>query len=332
MKRRSLLKSGLFLCNFVLAQAFPVTGAMAQSQPRQAGNETYSFANENPAFEPGSGAKITIHRNVSPYVVRGSFDVFKYLAETDGFAVDWLDTTLDSTKLAATDILVVANPYIRGGALDYRNFGTLDAPSVYSEAEIALIEGWVKEGGALLLLADHSPFAGGGIKLAEAFGFTFMTGFAIHKSSFGSDVRTNVDFRKDDKAGIQIGKLGDHPITTGGLGRSPVDHFFAFGGQAIIPPPGAADLLTLPDGFETVLTMALREEFDTAMRLDSSGFSQGAVLEHGEGKVAVFGETGAFTSQVLDGDFFFGLGAAEAGQNEEFVLSVIRWLAGYKPS
>lgn len=331
MNRRDLIRQ---VANLGIAGLVSISSAhmaLAQSQPRQAGNATYEFANSTPAYAKAQGPRIIIHRAVSPYVIRGSFDPFTVVAESDGFVVNWLDAPLTKSLLDQASLLVVANPYTKGGALDYRNFGTLSAPSVYSPEEISMIAEWVRSGGALLLLADHSPFAGGGIKLAEAFGFTFMTGFAIHKSSTAQAVITNVEYRKDGKAGIRIGRLADHPITNGGLGREPLESFYAFGGQAIIPPPEAQNLLTLPDGFETILTFALTRDFNTAARLDATSLSQGAVREFGEGRVAVFGETGAFTSQIIDGVVGFGMGSPDAPQNEEFVLSVLRWLAGHNP-
>ena len=145
------------------------THAQAQtSKPAQAAEEGYTFDNRSPAYALGTGPRIAVHRYVSPYVQRGAFNPFQTLVETDGFQFNWLDKQISSEALAEIDILVVSNAYTKGGANDYNNFGTLDAPSVYSPDEIQLIKAWVEQGGRLLVLADHSPFAGGAIKLAEA--------------------------------------------------------------------------------------------------------------------------------------------------------------------
>jgi len=39
---------------------------------------------------------------------------------------------------------------------------------------------------------------------------------------------------------------------------------------------------------------------DDSPRLDVAGWSQGGVLEHGDGRLALFGEAAMFTAQVFD--------------------------------
>jgi hypothetical protein len=53
--------------------------------------------------------------------------------------------------------------------------------SAFSPTEIEVVKNWVKDGGSLLLIADHMPFAGAVADLAKAFGFIFFNGFAIKK-------------------------------------------------------------------------------------------------------------------------------------------------------
>ena len=302
----------------------------ADQRPAQPADAAYRFENTSPAWQQNAGPRVILHRYVSPYVQRGSMEPFETLVRTDGFKFDWVDVKLTADVLDSADILVVANPYLKGGRLDYRNFSTLEAPSVYSDDEIAMIHQWVDEGGALLVLADHSPFAGGAIKLMNAFGYTPMTGFAIHRKSLASWIMTDVDFRREG-SGDQVGSLAAHPITDGKLGRARIDHFFTFGGQAVIPSSTATSLLNLPSDFESILTFDLQGDFDTALRIDASGFSQGAVEEVGRGRIAFFGETGAFTAQYNRNGTAFGLSVPEADQNADFVLSVLRWLARYEP-
>lgn len=332
MNRRTLLghlcTTALGLC--LLSGATYAQTATAPKKPSQTAESGYSFDNDNPAYEAAKGPLIRIHRYVSPYVQRGAFEPFRTLVETDGFRVEWLDKQVSPDLLGETDILVIANAYTRGGANDFQNFTTLDAPSVYSPEEIAMIVDFVKAGGSLLILADHSPFAGGTIKLAEALGFVFMTGIALHNRSLSEEILGNIDFRREGE-GMLVGKLSAHPIVDGALGRKTISHYYAFEGQAIIPPPEATTLLTIPENFETMLTFAVRRDFYSAPRLDASGLSQGSVLELGKGRVAVFGETGGFTSQSQDGRPPFGLSSPLADENAEFVLSTMRWLAGYQP-
>ncbi|MCB1385760.1 MAG: hypothetical protein KDJ80_07445 [Nitratireductor sp.] len=310
---------------------FPAAAFGQTGEIKQEAVSGYTFDNEYPAWPSGTGPRIGLHRFVSPHVQRGSMEPFATLAQTDGFRFEWIDHALSAETLKALDIFMVVNPYLKGGALDYRNFATPDAPSVYSPEEIAMIRQWVAAGGSLLVLADHSPFAGGAIKLLDAFGYTSMTGTTIHESSTLRAVKSDIGFAKQG-TGLQTGRLASHPITDGALGRRPIDHFRTFTGQALIPPATAQNLLTIPAGYQTVLTYKLFEEFDTAPRIDASGLSQGAVEEVGKGRIGIFGETGGFTAQVITNTEPFGLTDPQADQNADFVLSVLRWLVHYQPN
>ena len=59
------------------------------------------------------------------------------------------------------------------------------------------------------------------------------------------------------------------------------------------------------------------------------GWSQGAVLEFGDGRVAVFAEAMMFTSQVyVPTGEKMGLVSKGAEDNEQFLLNIMHWLSG----
>ena len=59
-----------------------------------------------------------------------------------------------------------------------------------------------------------------------------------------------------------------------------------------------------------------------------SGWSQGAILELGKGRVAVFSEGMMFSSQLITNTGkTIGLRSVGAEQNEAFLLNIMRWLA-----
>ena len=99
----------------------------------------------------------------------------------------------------------------------------------------------------------------------------------------------------------------------------------------MIPADGAEPLLTVPDGWSALFTYRISAELGTAMRIDASGMSQGATLEYGQGRIALFGEAGSFTAQVIDGVQKFGFNSPEGSGNPEFVLATLRWLARFRP-
>lgn len=305
----------------LLALALLAGPAFAQSA-RQQPDMQWGFDNASPAWQAGAGPLVVLSTTNSSYVERGSMDPFAALARTDGFRVERQAGDLASALTPQTGVLVIANPYLPA----YRDHPAMTPPSAFSPGEIEAVRQWVEQGGALLLLADHAPFGGGSSDLAAAFGFTFLNGHAVEDSAAAAG-RITVNIRFTPQAGL----AGDHPIADGSTGRSPVDAFQAFGGQAFIPAAGARMLLTIPQGWTAVFTYRLRAELASAPRIDASGMAQGATLEYGKGRIAVFGEAGGFTAQVIDGVTRFGFNTPEGASNPEFVLSTLRWLARHAP-
>ena len=81
-----------------------------------------------------------------------------------------------------------------------------------------------------------------------------------------------------------------------------------------------------------VVSLATREAWaftpDT-LRQAVGGWLQGAVLAVGKGRVAVFGEAAMFTAQLGGPQRQpMGMNAPGAEQNPQFLLNVMRWLAG----
>jgi hypothetical protein len=67
--------------------------------------------------------------------------------------------------------------------------------------------------------------------------------------------------------------------------------------------------------------------------VDASNNLQAAIVEHGKGRVAFFGEAGMFTAQIAaDGATKMGMNSPLAEHNWKFVLNLMRYLDGYKPS
>lgn len=302
-----------------LLATFATAPALAQ---RQLPDLEFAFANDHPAYPADGGPVIALSTLNSPLVQRGGYDPLLKLARTDGFRAARVDGTLAEILAGKPDILVVINAYSR----NFADFPAMDPPSAYSDADIEAVRKWVSDGGSLLILADHAPFGGGSSKLASAFGFTFLNGHvAEEKSAQAGYVRVDIDFTP------QNGLSTDHPVTDGGTGRRKIGHYFAFGGQAFIPPEKAKTLLRIPDGWSAIFSYAIERELRNAPRIDASGMSQGAVSEFGSGRLAVFGEAGGFSAQIVDGTDRFGFSSPQGRDNPDFALSLLRWLARYEP-
>lgn len=274
-----------------------------------------------PAFPADSGPRVALdeaHHNY--HTVNGRYAPFAQLLRADGFVVEPLRSPFTAASLAGARVLVIAN------ATGERNAGgdwTLPTPSAFTPDEIAAVRTWVREGGSLLLIADHMPFGGAAEDLAAAFGVMITNGYATDATCTADEFL----FSRAD------GTLGDHPITRGRTAGERVTAVRSFTGEAFRVVAPAAPLLTLAPGSVLLFpTKAWAFRASTA-RMPADGMLQGAALVAGRGRVAVFGEAAMFSAQLSGAARRpMGMNDPAAGQNPQFLLNVMHWLAGLLPA
>lgn len=246
------------------------------------------------------------------HTVKGRYKPFVQVLTSRGFIVKSNNQKFTSTHLKNTNILVIANALHEDNQWDW----TPPHHHAFEQEEVDALKNWVLQGGSLLLIADHIPFPKASEKIATAFGFTFINGHVKPAT-----------FRIDDAT------LAKYPaITQGAFGINNVTQVKSFGGSAFQIPDNGTSLMTFKNK-ETALLMDNPLVVDaTTEKITIDGWSQGAILEIGKGRVAVFGEAGMFTSQIdkrtgkvagVSG----GLIAQGAEQNEQFLLNIMHWLA-----
>jgi len=283
--------------------------ALSQQQP----DTTFSFAIENPKFEPGTGSNICIdsaHNNF--HTLESGFLPFARVVRRDGYEVMDLSQSISVEKLEGCDIYIIVNP------LHENNIGNwmLPNPSAFMDEEIQELQNWVFAGGSLFLIADHMPFAGAAYDLGKSFGINFSNGFAtLEKEQSQPDVFS-----------FENGRLKQSPITNGGI-----TSVTSFTGSAFTYPQEAIPVMEFKKGdFSLEPEIAWQFEEDTKT-IELDNYAQGVLLEVGEGRVAVFGEAAMFTAQVInpgaDNEFRVGINNKDlAPQNLQFLLNVIHWL------
>jgi hypothetical protein len=269
-----------------------------------------------PAFPVGSGPTVLLDEaHFNFHTVEGRYAPFVRLLRRDGFVVRPLREPWTQASLAPARILVIANALAERMS---RGPWALPNSPAFTPAEITLLAQWVKGGGSLLLIADHMPFPGAVETLAAAFGIQMTDGFA-------TDRRCEVDeivFRRSD------GSLAPHPITNGRSSLERVDSVRSFTGQAFRLSGPGQPLLTLGAGSVVLLPTTAWRFSDSTPRIPAEGMLQGAVLELGRGRVAVFGEAAMFSAQVSGpARRPMGMNAPHAGENPQFLLNLIHWLA-----
>ncbi|MHB1207184.1 MAG: hypothetical protein ACYCZX_16560 [Rhodospirillaceae bacterium] len=260
-----------------------------------------------PAFAKDTGPVVLIdeaHHNY--HTAEARFKPLAGLLRNDGFKVSGSQAPFAAAVLARGKILVVAN------ALNQVNVDhwQLPTPTAFTPQEITAVRTWVEGGGALLLIADHMPFAGAVSDFARAFGFTFINGFAFHLPPRPGDIFTRAD-----------GTLKADVITTG------ITSIMSFTGSAFLAPATAKPLMEFPKGYQVLMPKVAWEFSPATPTQDAAGALQGATMALGRGRLAVFGEAGMFTAQASNGNKF-GFNSPDAPENKAFILNVVRWLAG----
>lgn len=273
-----------------------------------------------PSYARGAGPVVLLdeaHHNF--HTVTGRYRPLVALLERDGYVVRPGRAPFTRTSLANARVLVIANAIHETNA---RGRWTLPNPSAFTDAEIAAVSEWVRDGGSLLLIADHMPFAGAAEKLALAFGAVFGNGFAADSTLDTGALR----FRRGD------GSLGTHPITDGRTPGDRVDSVTTFTGQAFRLTRGGAPLITLGAGTTLLLPVTAWVFSDSTPRVRADGLLQGAALEVGRGRVVLLGEAAMLSAQLAGPQRRpMGMNDPAAAQNAQFALNVMRWLTRAAP-
>lgn len=262
---------------------------------------------EKPAFAAGKGPRVLIdeaHYNF--HTVGGRYQSFAELLRRDGYRVAGSREAFGAETLRAADVLVVANALHKQNAREWK----LPTPSAFTKEEIAAVVDWVRDGWALLLIADHMPFPGAAMELGKALGVTFVNSYARPRGPSGPAV-----FSK------RRGMLKEHAVTAG------VDQVATFTGSGFRLDRGGEPLLVFDGSFESwEVRQASRFPADTP-RSPLDGWLQGAVLGLGKGRVAVFGEAAMFSAQLAGADKQpMGMNHPLAAQNPLLLRNLMRWL------
>lgn len=287
--------------------AFPIVCvlAMGTAAAQQVADPEADLSVTEPAFSAGTGPRVVIdgaHHNF--HTVDGRYAPFAQLLRNDGFRVGGSTVPFRDESLANVDVLVIANALAAENVEEWR----LPTPSAFTTDEIAAARRFVERGGSLLLIADHMPFAGAAGDLGKTFGVRFDNGFATDGDN------------EPDLFTHENGGLADDPLLAN------IRQLRSFTGSAF-SAPNARPLLRLDARYQVLMPQVAWEFSESTPRVSGEGRLQGAVLERGRGRVAVFGEAAMFTAQVAGPQRTpMGLRAPGAEENKAFALQILRWL------
>lgn len=249
---------------------------------------------DKPAYPEGKGPLVLIDEAHNNFhTATGRYLPFAELLRRDGYVIKSSTARFTAEALRVGKVLVIAN-----------------AVEAFTTGEIAAVREWVRGSGSLLLIADHPPFAGPAAELGQAFGVRFLNGVAVEPNNRSG----RIVFRRSD------GTLKDHPITKG------INEVGTFTGTSFqLDTPGHPLLVFGPEVYSW-------KERDDPSPVPVKGHLQGAVLEFGKGRVAVFAEAAMFSAQLSGPDKRpMGMNAEIAKQNPLLLLNVMHWLTRITP-
>lgn len=268
------------------------------------------------AWAAGTGPVVAIdtgHNNGAAF--GGALRPLRHLLASDGYQVGPFRGPIAATALRDVDVLVIVD------ALADRNVGdwSLPTPSAFDSAARATLVAWVRSGGALLLVADHMPFAGAASALVAALGVETLNGFAIDTIAWDP-----IMFRASD------GSLGSHPITRGRLPAESVDSVFTYWGHAFRSAGAdAAPLMIFRPGIVSLQPEQAWRFAPGTPTVAIGGWAAGMALRVGRGRVVVLGDSGMLSAHLVGPRRRpVGLNAPEGRQNAQFIVNAMHWLAG----
>ena len=285
----------IIYCALAGALAIPAVPALAQ----QVVDPDADTAVTDPAFPAGTGPVVLVDSaHGERQTLATDYAPFGALLTHDGYVVRDFDEPFSAASLDGASVLVTADP---ANPRDPANQPKYQSTSAFTPQEIATITAWVKGGGALLMIADHPPYAGSLRALAASFGFDIEMYAAQHVP-------------KEEYFSFANGDLVDGPLTHGLL------QIQTFYGTAFTAPAVATPLLR----FDSSWTMLVTDKPPRPMTPEDL---RGATLAVGKGRVVLLAEAGAWSAQLVGRKKDpMGFNAPGARGNKRFIRNVVRWL------
>lgn len=306
----------------LLALLIPML-ASCPAHSQQVPDTTFDVTIARPAFAEGKRPRLAISEGHSEFhTAAGRYRPFADLARADGFEVSALPGRFTHESLAELRVLVIANAM---GEPDMASPGA--ESSAFSDAEVAAVAAWVRDGGALLLIADHAPFGAAMASLGRAFGVEMRNGYCSDPGKGNASGEAGTIWFTAD-----YGLDTSHVIVSGATQADRVDTVATFTGQSLSGPPGSRSLLTFSSTAQDELISYTErhtlQRVPKDRRRSAAGRSQALAIEHGTGRVVVLGEAAMNTAQLAGPGGRFRMGMNVAGNhNKRFVTNMLRWLA-----
>jgi hypothetical protein len=278
---------------------------------QQLSDPEYVASVEHPAYSR-NGPRVLFdegHNNLQTTTNR--FKPFVDLLMNDGYRVIRNRQPFTSKTLSDFKVLIISNAL---GAEESDDEGA--DKTAFTDEECQAIQEFVKDGGALLLIANNGPYAGAAETLAKRFGVEMNKTLVYDEINIAKDNPATIVFSRENKL------LAEHPITDGRSADEKVNKVMTFGGQSLRGPADSVSVLRLSDGARESV------DRDSKSATSAAGRSQAIALKVGKGRVMVQGEASMLSAQI-EGSEKFKVGMNAGGNdNKQYTLNLMHWLSG----
>lgn len=244
--------------------------------------------------------------------ISNRYKPFSDLLFNDGYHVAVNRQPFAKARLASFKILVIVNPL---GGEDMDDEGA-DGPAFTTEECDVLVD-WIRDGGALLFIVDHAPFASAAEILAARLGVDMSKGDTADPA--------NADKESSSPYVLVYSRenhlLAPHSITNGRTDAERVNRVLVFAGQSLNGPQGSDAFLKLADTAEDKIASPAKNN-------SAAGRAQGLAFRLGKGRVVVLADAAMLSAQ-LSGSDNQPVGMNVPGvDNRQLALNIIHWLSG----
>jgi hypothetical protein len=267
---------------------------------------------ENPAYKKNFPRVLfdEAHNNLD--TTHNRYKPFADLLFHDGYHLTVNRKEFTKESLQSFKILVIVNP-LGGEEVDDES---AKGPA-FTAAECDAVNDWIRGGGALLLIADQSPFSSAAEILAKKLG--------VDMSHVDAADPANSNKEANEPGVIVYSRenhlLAEHAITTGREAAERVNRVMVFNGQSLKGPTGSDAFLKLADT-ATDSTSAAEK------KISAAGRAQGIAFRLGKGRVVVLGDAAMLSAQVTGTDNQqFGMNLPDI-DNKQLALNIMHWLSG----
>ncbi len=288
--------------------------------PLQKPDRNYDVTVKKPTFITEFPKILYDEAHLNTHRASGTYKPFIDLITNDGYEVSVNKERFSIKILGNCDLLIICNAKSHKSLP--RDVGA------FTKEECKIVNQWVKNGGSLLLIADHHPFGLANRSLALTFGVEMGGGTVKDPVERNGKQNGQIEFSRSN------GLLKDHRITNGYGQGEKVTKVVSFTGQSLKGNVSKNSFLRFGENATEVRPDSIWVEkgknyISFAKPVSVAGLSQAIAIEYGRGRVVILGEAAMLSAQKFFGNKF-GMNFPEDSDNRQFALNVVHWLTEKK--